>query len=261
LSTESHFDSEADLQRYEALLEMADLGVHHQSLPELFVALAERLSRVAAADAAHFALYDPVKNVMCGHFWEKSGFSAVQAERLVDESPSGWAWQNQEALVVPDLAADSRFSSVLTMLREKGLRSYCWLPLTTAQNRLGALGLGSSQTNAYSERDLRLLPRVAKLVAVAVENALTREALVEEKERLHMLLEVNNTLVTLPGDFRIHAPHDPVRLRQRRGLRRSRPLFVFLSARFSFDGGTGGLGRDAPGKRHAGGTRVDGTGD
>ena len=72
---------------------------------------------------------------------------------------------------------------------------------------------------------MRLLPRVAKLVAVAVENALTREALVREKERLHMLLEVNNTLVTnrdlqklFPCDFRVHAPDDPVRLRQRRGL-------------------------------------------
>ena len=75
------------------------------------------------------------------------------------------------------------------------MRSYCWLPLTTAQKRWGTLGLGSSQTNAYGEKDMRLLPRVAKLVAVAVENALTREALVREKERLHMLLEVNNTLV------------------------------------------------------------------
>ena len=37
---------------------------------------------------------------------------------------------------------------------------------------------------------------MAKLVAVAVENAMTREALVREKERLHVLLEVNNTLVT-----------------------------------------------------------------
>jgi formate hydrogenlyase transcriptional activator len=193
---ENHFDSDADLQRYEALLEMADLVVHHQSLPELFVALAERLGQVAAADAAHFALYDPAKNVMHGHFWEKSALSAAPTERLVEDSPSGWAWQNQQSLVVPDLAADSRFSPVLTMLREKGLRSYCWLPLTTAQKRLGALGLGSSQINAYGERDMRLLPRVAKLVAVAVENALTREALVREKERLHMLLEVNNTLVT-----------------------------------------------------------------
>ncbi len=196
LSVESHFDSDADLQRYEALLEMADLVVHHHNLPELFAALAARLRQVAAADAAYLAIYDPIKKVMRGHFWEKSALSAVAMEKAADDSPSGWAWQNQQSLVIPDLAADSRFSPVLAMLREKGLRSYCWLPLTTAEKRLGALGLGSSQTNAYSEKDMRLLPRIAKLVAVAVENALTREALVREKERLHMLLEVNNTLVT-----------------------------------------------------------------
>ena len=196
MSTESDFDSDADLQRYEALLEMADLVVHHHSLPELFAAMAERLHRAAAADAATFSLYDPAKNVMRLHFWEGTELVPTPAEVAVEESPSGWAWQNQQPLVVPDLAADSRFSPVLSTLRDKGLRSYCWLPLTTAQKRLGTLGLGSSQTNAYGEKEMRLLPRVAKLVAVAVENALTREALVREKERLHMLLEVNNTLVT-----------------------------------------------------------------
>jgi formate hydrogenlyase transcriptional activator len=196
LSTESHFDSDADLQRYEALLEMADLVVHHHSLPELFAAMAERLRRVAAADAANFSLYDPTKNVMRLHFWEGTELVPTPAEVPVEESPSGWAWQNQQPLVVPDLAADPRFPPVLSTLRDKGLRSYCWLPLTTAQKCWGTLGLGSSQTNAYGEKDMRLLPRVAKLVAVAVENALTREALVREKERLHMLLEVNNTLVT-----------------------------------------------------------------
>jgi formate hydrogenlyase transcriptional activator len=194
LSAESHFDSDADLQRYEALLEMADLVVRHHTLPGLFVALADRLSHIATADAGHFALHDPEKNVMRGHFWQKNRLS-YEAERIVNESPSGWAWQNQQPLVVPDLAAESRFSSVLSMLREKGLRSYCWLPLT-AQKRLGALGLGSFQPDAFGERDMRLLPRMAKLVAVAVENAITREALVREKERLHLLLEVNNTLVT-----------------------------------------------------------------
>jgi formate hydrogenlyase transcriptional activator len=196
LGTESHFDSDADLQRYEALLEMADLVVHHHSLPELFAAMAERLRRVAAADAANFSLYDPAKNVMRLHFWEGTELVPTSAEVPVEESPSGWAWQNQQPLVVPDLAADPRFPPALSTLRDKGLRSYCWLPLTTAQKRLGTLGLGSSQTNAYGEKDMRFLPRVAKLVAVAVENALAREALVREKERLHMLLEVNNTLVT-----------------------------------------------------------------
>ena len=61
MSPDSHFDTNADLRRYEALLEMADLVVHHQSLPELFVAMAERLRQVVAAEAANFSLYDPTK--------------------------------------------------------------------------------------------------------------------------------------------------------------------------------------------------------
>ena len=66
----------------------------------------------------------------------------------------------------------------------------------TTQRRLAALSLGSSQEGVYSEKDLRLLHRVAELVALAVENALLYGALQLERRRLQMLLEVNNTLVT-----------------------------------------------------------------
>src|SRR5438045_1172988 len=52
LSLNNHFETDADLRRYEALLEMADLVVHHHSMPDLFVAMAERLRQVTAADAA-----------------------------------------------------------------------------------------------------------------------------------------------------------------------------------------------------------------
>jgi formate hydrogenlyase transcriptional activator len=195
---------------------MADLMVHHRSLAELFVEMAERLRKVASAEFANFSLHDPTKNVMRLYSWEEGkDLAPSPLEVPVAESPAGWAWQNQQPLVVLDVESDPRFPPVLSVLRQKGLRSYCWLPLTTAQKRLDALGLGSSRANAYSEEDLRLLPRVAELVAIAVENALTREALQQEKERLQMLLEVNTTLVTNRDlqklvfcDFRIHAPHD-----------------------------------------------------
>ena len=111
MSTDSHFDSEAELQRYEALLEMADLVVHHHSLPELFVAMAERLRQLIAADAANFSLYDPIKNMMRLHVWEGSDVGTAPAEVAVEESPSGWAWQNQQPLVVADLTVESRFPS------------------------------------------------------------------------------------------------------------------------------------------------------
>jgi len=195
LSSSGHFESDAELRRYEALLEMADLVVRHQSLPELFVATAARLRRVTAADIANFSLYDSSKNTM-RYLWHGDERIPAQMDLPVEESPAGWAWQNQQPLVIADLASETRFPAVLGILRENGVKSYCCLPLSTSQKRLGAMGLGSSEIDAYSERDVRLIKRVAELVAVAVENTLARDALQQEKERLNILLEVNHTLVT-----------------------------------------------------------------
>ena len=82
-------------------------------------------------------------------------------------------WQNQTSLLIRDLREDQRFPQVFGLLREKG-RTYYVFPLTTAQSRLGALGVGSRKADAYGQQDLKLLIRVAELVAIAVETALTR---------------------------------------------------------------------------------------
>jgi hypothetical protein len=70
MSSDSHFDSDPDFRRYEALLEMADLMVLHPSLPELFAEMAERLRKVTAAEFANFSLHDATKNVMRLYIWE-----------------------------------------------------------------------------------------------------------------------------------------------------------------------------------------------
>jgi formate hydrogenlyase transcriptional activator len=190
----SEFD--ADLRRYEALLEMADLMVHHGSLPELFEELSSRLREVAAFDFANFALHDPKKNTMCMHIWAGAEMQAIPPEVGVADAASGWVWQTQQPLILPDLSVESRFPTLLDVMREKGLRSYCVSPLTTAQRRLGALGLASSRANAYGEKDVRLLRRVAELAALAIENSLSRQALEEEKQRLYALIEVNRHLIS-----------------------------------------------------------------
>ncbi|MBZ5704433.1 MAG: sigma 54-interacting transcriptional regulator [Acidobacteriia bacterium] len=175
---------------------MADVVVCHRSLSELFPDLAKRLHQVTTFELASFALYDPETKAMRLHIWEGGGSSDAPTEVPVEASPSGWAWKTQRPLVVPDLQLEARFPRVFALLREKGLRSCCVMPLTMAQSRLGALGLGSSQVNAYQEEDLRLLQRVAELVALAVGNSLAQQALQEEKGRLQTLLEVNQALVS-----------------------------------------------------------------
>jgi len=129
------------------------------------------------------------------HVLEGNDLARPPIEIPVVDSPSGIAWQTQQPQVVPDVNAETRFPSVLNLLRNKGIRSYCTLPLTTAGKRLGALGLGSPRVSAYREESLRSLRKVMELVALAVENALTREALQQETERLQVLLEVNATLM------------------------------------------------------------------
>ena len=98
---------------------------------------------------------------------------------------------------------ETRFPRVTEMMLELGVKSFCAVPLTTAQRRLGALGFGSLQATAYDDADLEFLQQVAKQVAVAVDNALNyqsvqcyQQALSRERDHLRLLLEVNNAVVS-----------------------------------------------------------------
>src|SRR5579864_2023933 len=192
MDPDRHFEAE-DVGRYEMLLQMADLVVHHRDVPELLPELAQQLRKVASFEVASFSLYDPEKKVMRMHLWEGSERLSDLAELPVEESACGFVWEKQRPMIWPDLHQETRFQQAVNILIEKGVRSYCGLPLTTGEKRFGALGLGSSRPNAYGEQDVQLLRRVADLVALGLENAMSQAAFLEEKERLEVLLQVGTT--------------------------------------------------------------------
>src|SRR5580704_3384309 len=97
-----HFEAEEDV-RCEALLQMADLVVHHRGVPELLPELAQRLQKVASFEVANISLYDPEKNVMRIHFWEGTHRLSGPTEMSVEESACGLAWEKQQPMVWPDL--------------------------------------------------------------------------------------------------------------------------------------------------------------
>ena len=71
------------------------------------------------------------------------------------------------------------------VLRSNRVVSCCYLPLTTAQTRLGALGLGYTVHHDFTPgRDRILMETVTAQVAVAVENAINFRELSELKDRL-----------------------------------------------------------------------------
>src|SRR5271167_1862602 len=192
-------------RQLEALLEVAESIAQHRDLAALFHDLAERLHCVVDFDFLTLVLHDPDRNVMRLHILETRLPTPVKtgSESPVDGHPSGWVWQSQQPFVVTDTEEDHRFPDFLHRLREVGVRSLAMVPLTTAQHRLGAMGFGRLVPQVITDTELQFMQRVGSQVAVAVDNALnfqTSQAyqiqLARERDRLQVLLDVNNVLVS-----------------------------------------------------------------
>jgi formate hydrogenlyase transcriptional activator len=192
-------------RQLEALLEVAESISQHRDLAALFHDLAERLHCVVDFDFLTLILHDAVRNVMRLHILETRLPTPAKtgSEMPMDGHPSGWVWQTQQPFVVSDTEEDRRFPDFLQRLKEVGVRSLAMVPLTTAQRRLGAMGFGRLVPQGITEAEVQFMLRAASQVAVAVDNALNYETsqayqgqLARERDRLQVLLEVNNVLVS-----------------------------------------------------------------
>jgi formate hydrogenlyase transcriptional activator len=201
-------------RQLEALLEVSEAIAQQRDLPALFHDLAARLHSVIDFDFLSLVLHDASRNVMRLHVLETRvpGEKSAGSEAPVEGNPSGWVWQTQQSFVVCDAEEETRFPDFLKRLREHNVRSLAILPLTTAQRRLGSMGFGRLVPQRLTDTELQFMERVASQVAVAVDNALNFETsqayqlqLARERDRLRVLLEINNVLITsreLPELFR-----------------------------------------------------------
>ena len=203
-----HEDLSHDRDRLRLLLEVSESIASHRDLDELLHDLSQRLPPIVPFDYINVILHDSAREVMRLHILAAPASSTIRPglELPVDESPGGLVWKTQQPLMVADVALETRFPKLIPMLRENGVQSFCAVPLTTALRRLGAMGFGSFQKRTYQEAELNFMQQVAKQVAVAVDNVLHDESaqsaqrqLTHERDRMRLLLEVNNAVVSHLG--------------------------------------------------------------
>lgn len=184
---------------------MAEAISQHHDLEELFHDLAARLHGVVEFDFLSLILHDPSGNVMRLRILETEKPSKFRpgSEFPVGETPAGWVWETQQPYALADREQETRFPALMEMLRENGVRSVCSVPLTTAQRRLGVLSFGRGTAHEYGASEIAFMQQVARQVAVAVDNALNfaraqayQRQLAQERDRLRVLLEVNNAMVS-----------------------------------------------------------------
>ena len=190
--------------RYQALLEISEAIASHRELDQLFRDLAPRLHRVVEFDFANLILYEPSQKSMRSHVLEtpETAYACPPGDCPM-ETVGGWVRESQNSWIVSDVAQDNHFPNVADWLQDRGVFSVCVVPVTTALRRVGALAFGSRMAAAYSEIDVIFLQQVARQVAVAVDNALNfeqaqsgQQQLEKERDRLGLLLDVTNTIVS-----------------------------------------------------------------
>ena len=195
------------LERFEALLQISDTIAGTRDLQELLRLLAPTLRQAVDFDYVAVFLHDPEKNLMNLHLIERFSSEGPLPKSSIptQQSPAGRCFLTQQPFIIEDVDAETGFPpEVIAILRMYNVKSTCYQPLTTPVRRLGALSFGSSKPRNFQESEMPFLCRIANQVAVAIDNACHfdevqryQETLVKERDRLRILLEVNNAIASL----------------------------------------------------------------
>jgi len=190
-------------KRYEALLRVSQTLISIRSSEELFRLLASELRAVVNFYVMGVGIYDENAHEVRLTSYGEPGVLLQVPKLAPEETFTWWVYQHQQPLIIPSLDAETRFPAVAEMLKNRGVRSVCALPLTTVHRPLGGLTVGSIEADAYSREEVSFLSLVANQVALAVDHALnfdasqlTQEALQRERDRLQLLLDVTNQVVS-----------------------------------------------------------------
>ena len=110
----------------------------------------------------------------------------------------------QKPVFVPDLSREMlKHPDLAPFAAEVAGRSTYLFPVSTAQKRYGILSTPKLQGHEFATEDVEMLSALASHVAVALECALARDTaelyhreVVKQRDRLALLLEINNHIVT-----------------------------------------------------------------
>jgi formate hydrogenlyase transcriptional activator len=172
-------------QQYQALLAVSEAIVSHRDVSALFHELADRLHQVVRFDYLGLQLHEAASNTMRICVLEPPETTAPPSDIPIEDIPSGLAWQTQRPLIISSISRETRWQGLSKRLAPYGVQSACYLPLTTARRRIGALAFACKKPGAYVEAELEFLQLVANQVAVAVENALAFQEIEALGDKLH----------------------------------------------------------------------------
>jgi formate hydrogenlyase transcriptional activator len=193
--------------RYRTLLEVSGAIASQPNLKAVLQSLRRLLSSVVAFDSVSLSLLSDNGNSVRLIAFDR-GSEAYQVEIGTEVrhvgSAVGRALEEQKPVYIPDLQAElSKIPQLASQARLGTPHSAYIFPISISGKKLGALTFGIAQGEKFSPDDVELMTSVSSHVGVALGSAVATDAaetyqrqLARERDRLRLLLEINNQVVT-----------------------------------------------------------------
>ncbi|HYZ87455.1 MAG TPA: sigma 54-interacting transcriptional regulator, partial [Bryobacteraceae bacterium] len=185
---------ESTAERYEAIIRIANVIRSSQDPQHLFEILLYELGKVIQFDA--IVQFDQSANKVNCHLRPFYEHVLGPSEEERDHTLEAWVYREQQPVILGSIDGETRFPASMRVMHETGLQSVCAFPLTTAHRRLGSILIASARPDAYSPEDVRFFGLVADQIALATDDALNFRASQEAQERLQLLLDLTNRVVS-----------------------------------------------------------------
>lgn len=163
----------------EVLREFARTLVTEFPIQGILDHLVGRIVDILSIDAAGVALITPTTEP---HFVAGSDELAMRCEHLqstLGEGPCLAAYDTDEPILIPDLAADDRFPRFAKSAMAEGLVAVFTFPLRNDDRCLGALDLYRTTAGMLTERELTIARTLADVTTAYLLNARARQAKTE----------------------------------------------------------------------------------
>src|SRR3984957_4433634 len=140
----------AATERYEALFRVSQTIISIRSSEELFRLLARELRAVVNFYVMGVGIYDENAHQVHLTSYGEPGVPLQVPQFTPEETFTWWVYHHQQPLIIPSLDSETRFLAVAEMLKKRGVRSKCVLPLTAVDGGLVDLAFGSTEADAFN---------------------------------------------------------------------------------------------------------------
>jgi len=195
----------AERDRVQFLLRLNNAITSELDLEELLKTVSRLLGETIEHHFASLTLWDADRQQFHRHaLLFPSGRGVIRPDVPVPpSSPAILAFNAGATMVFRQEDIERLGGEAARVMREERLAVACCIPILTARGKYGTLNIASPNPDAFPPGEVALLEQVSRQLAIAIENATVvhrannyRRQLGDHRDRLQLLLDVNNLLVS-----------------------------------------------------------------